>query len=665
MATPCTLRRVCLRLPRLLLLTLLLAGCNNFSIRRTQKAPDVYASWRVSASLGDTLSARSLQTLRRWDLENLYLENPREALARLQPIAEKEGHPDLLFALSEMTYLLGCQSEKSACCASIGYFYLSAGYAYHYLFGAHAPRCPGQPGTARDPKLLPVDFEGNVSPFDPRFRLACDLYNASLTRCIRAAQRVGRLDPRQTLHLPTCDGRGFTLSVVHEGFLWKPEEFGYLLFCEDYQSNGLANHHRTYGLGVPLIATRSPTAPNPPHAHYPPNVSFPVTAFFRFEGTLAQLRQQQAGRLELYNPIEIQTVRVEGRRAPLETDLTTPLTYFLAQTNLEQLGYTGFLRPDRVLDRSGIYLVEPYQPGKIPVVFVHGLLSSPVTWATMFNDLRADPAIRSRYQFWFVFYPTANPYLNSAADLRDELAQLRQDLDAEKKDPALDQMVFVGHSMGGLVSKLLTVEGGPDFWALLSQESPDQIKGRPEDKAKLQRVFYFERQNYVKRVVFLGTPHHGSKLSPSWPARLAKRFVRVPRQLMDVAEDLATNNPNAFPGWRPERLPTSIDLLAPKSPALELLASKPKPPEVHYHSIIGMKPPTHSLVLANFIAGVERCEPGDGVVPYSSAHIENADSELVVPAEHTEVHTHPLAVREVRRILLEHVRQVRDGNLVR
>ena len=36
-------------------------------------------------------------------------------------------------------------------------------------------------------------------------------------------------------------------------------------------------------------------------------------------------------------------------------------------------------------------MLEPYDPNKMPVVMVHGLWSSPVTWMEMFNDLRSDP----------------------------------------------------------------------------------------------------------------------------------------------------------------------------------------------------------------------------------------------------------------------------------
>ncbi|MBY0528209.1 MAG: hypothetical protein K2R98_32740 [Gemmataceae bacterium] len=599
--------------------------------------PGLLDSFQASVA-HDDLSPRTRQTLRRWDLEPLYRSNPSEAYARMQAAAVQSADPEIVFALAEVSYLFGKQIEQHSCLDACGYYYLCAGYSYHYLFDDR-PQPP--------------------SPYDPRFRLACDLYNTGLSKCIHAAQRAGRLDPRQVLHLPTTDSKGFTLSVQHHGFAWKPEEFGPLLLCSDYEVIGLANQYRSYGLGVPLIGTRVARNKTAGPAVYPREVSFPVTAFFRFEGSLADLSQRRAGRLELHNPLTVQSVTVHGNPIPLETDLTTPLAYFLSRTDLEGIEYAGFLRPDKVEHRSGIYMFEPYQPGKIPVVMVHGLLASPLTWSVMFNDLRADPVLRERYQFWFYLYPTGNPYLEAAADLREDLNQVRATCDPAGTDPALDHMVFVSHSMGGLVSKLLTVNSGDAFWHLVSNEPLNDLKAKPAVRTDLQRLFFFDRQPGVERVVFLGTPHRGSKLSPSVPGRLAAHLVELPKTLRNAAQDLMDENPQAAM----RGLSNSVDLLAPASPALEVLAARPRLPEVHYHSIIGQAPCDSTLREIGFLLGQDE-RYSDGVVPYASAHLDGVDSEIVVDADHNQIHRHPLAVLEVRRILLEHLRQVQTTNPV-
>jgi hypothetical protein len=616
-------------------LTTSLPGCSLGIGVHAAKSPPVIESWRTSFVNGGDLSPPSWQTLRSLDLADYYRQHPAEVHAELHQLAARDPEPDFLFALAEMSYLLGRQREKEGDHQACAYYYLCAGYAYHYLFPA-GPR-PASAATA--------------STFDPRYRLACDLYNSGLAKCIRAAQHIGKLDPRRQLALHCPHGQTFTLSVVHHGFAWKPEEFGPLLFCSDFEVVGLDSHYRHYGLGVPLIAVRVAPAKDaaPSGAFYPREVSFPVTAFFRFQGSVADLGSQRSGQLELFNPLEAQNTEIDGRVVPLETDLTTPLAYYLSHTDLD-VGLTGFLRVDQLKSRTGIYMFEPYQPGKIPVLMVHGLLSSPLTWTPMFNDLRADPELRKHYQFWFYLYPTGNPYLESAADLRQELARLRSELDPQHRDTALDQMVFVGHSMGGLVSKLLTVDSSNDFWRQLSAEPFEQVKAPPKVREEIQRVFFFREEPCIKRVVFLGTPHHGSNLSPSPLGQLGARLVQLPRNMVWAARDLVKENPGlktegGMGSLSSGRLPTSIDLLAPGAPALEVLAARPTPAGVHYHSIIG-------------VAYGKVPDGGDGIVPYASAHLDHVDSELVVPADHTHVHNHPRAVLEVRRILEEHLQQV-------
>jgi pimeloyl-ACP methyl ester carboxylesterase len=625
-----------------------LAGCSGVAVRPVTQFDQLSAAWKASVA-GKDLSPRTLQTLRRYDLEAAYRRDPLRVFVELQNATVRDPQPDRVFALAEIAYLLGRKNERKNEADAICYYYLCAGYAYHFLFD--------KPAQNRD------DFLADAA-FDPRFRLACDLYNSGLSKCIRAAQKVGRLDPRQELRLPTPGGQVITLSVVQVGFHWQPDEFGPMLFCDDFEVVGLQNHYRTYGLGVPLIGTRVATSNAAPgHAFYPREVSFPMTAFFRFEGTLAELSAHRAGWLELHNPLSRQVVTVEGRPVPLQTDLTTPLAYFLDRTDLEGIEYTGFLNADKVQKRSGIYLFEPYQHGKIPVLMVHGLLSSPLTWTPMFNDLRADPVLREHYQFLFYLYPTSQPYLETAANLRQAIEDLRNELDPQHKDPAMDHLVCVGHSMGGLVSKLLTVDSGDDFRRLVTDRPLAELQVGAEAKEELQRVFYFKPEPVVERVVFLGTPHHGSTLSPSTAGRLLNRLAGLPKDLLQTSDALMEAKIDVRSFGDKDHPVTSIDLLAPGSPALELLAARPKPAGVHYHSIIGVAPGNDAL---RTLAKVFSTTTGrtDGVVPYESAHLDGVDSELEVHADHMKVHQHPLSVLEVRRILLEHLREADKADIV-
>jgi pimeloyl-ACP methyl ester carboxylesterase len=647
-----------------ILLLAALPGCASIRVDHTHR-PALLAAWRASAVLRDEVSPRTLQTLRQYDLAELYAHSPDETAAKLHALVLRDPQPELLFALAEINYVRGRKAEKHDCGHATACYYLCAGYAYHYLFDE-----PPKPAPDMEANLSIVGYSSGPRPvhhvprssiFDPRFRLACDLYNAGLAKCITAAQRIGHLDPRQEMRMPTLDGKGFTLSVVHNGFTWKPEEFGKLLIAADYQVVGVTNQHRTYGLGVPLIATRSATPDKEDAAStfYPRQASFAATAFFRFDGTLADLGAQRSGRLELYNPLTIQAVEAAGQVVPLETDLTTPLAYFLANSNLGEItDIIGFVRGDRIRGQTGIRMLAPYQPGKIPVVLVHGLLSSPLTWAPVMNDLQADPTLRERYQFWYYYYPTGAPYLSTAAELRRELAQLRQEVDPEHEDAALDNMVFVGHSMGGLISRLMTIDSGDDFWNVVSQDPFDKLQLPDDAREELRQTFFFQRQSCVTRCIFIGTPHHGSKLSPSPLGRLAVHLVKMPNELMKFHTDIVKDNPSLGKVLRDRALPTSVDLLAPDAPALVKMSARPRSPRVHYHSIIG-DISTASTKVERWLAS-DSNDPGDGVVPCKSAHLDVpsiAESEITVTADHFHVHHHPAAIQEVRRILMEHYQE--------
>ena len=190
----------------------------------------------------------------------------------------------------------------------------------------------------------------------------------------------------------------------------------------------------------------------------------------------------------------------------------------------------------------------------------------------------------------------------------------------------------------------------------MSNKPFDQVHLQPETAAELQQVFFFEQETSVRRVIFIATPHHGSKLSPSPVGQLAARLVQMPAKLMKVAKDVANDKADVHLSRAEDGVLTSIDLLDPRSPALELLAAMPRPDKVYYHSIIGVVPVDQAPV-ERWLAGTGD-ELGDGVVAYSSAHLDGIASEVVVPCEHMHVHHHPLAGLEVRRILLEHLRSL-------
>jgi hypothetical protein len=204
-------------------------------------------------------------------------------------------------------------------------------------------------------------------------------------------------------------------------------------------------------------------------------------------------------------------------------------------------------------------------------------------------------------------------------------------------------MVIAGHSQGGLVTKLSVVNSGDAFWRNVSDRPLDQLKLDADTRTLVVRSLFYTRLPFVERVIFMSTPHHGSYLSDYSIAGWGSRLVKLPLQLTQLGVNLAKEGQDAMVLQRLQRPPTSLDNMRAGNPFLETLSKLPLDPHVHAHSIIPVKG------TGPFSSGV------DGVVSYESAHIEPVESELVVQPSGHSVQETPQGIREVRRILLEHL----------
>jgi pimeloyl-ACP methyl ester carboxylesterase len=279
-------------------------------------------------------------------------------------------------------------------------------------------------------------------------------------------------------------------------------------------------------------------------------------------------------------------------------------------------------------------------------VFVHGLLSDPMAWAEIINELRADPALDRRYQIWAFRYPTGDAVAASAARLREQLIFARDSIDPGCEDAAFDQMIVVGHSMGGLLAKMQITESYDLLWQRFATRPIDSVRATPEMRERLERTFFFSPSRSITRVVFIGTPHRGSAWSGRAIGRVSSQLVRLDEGRNQMfATFVAENEGVVRPEFR-DGLPTSLDLLEPDSPFLDALLEMPISRRVWMHSIIG-----------DACGGVVH-EPSDGVVPVSSARLEGVESELYVDATHMRLHRDPATVEELKRILWEHAESV-------
>jgi pimeloyl-ACP methyl ester carboxylesterase len=291
---------------------------------------------------------------------------------------------------------------------------------------------------------------------------------------------------------------------------------------------------------------------------------------------------------------------------------------------------------------TGLSLPRPYVRGKTPVVFVHGLWASPSLWRRMIEALATDPALDRGFQFWTFGYSTGDPIPYSASLLRRDLEEVRRKFDPEGTAGEFDRMVLVGHSMGGLLAKMMVQESGSRLWRIISDRPVDQLEGDPDDCTLFRRALIFKPRPEVRRVVFIATPHRGSRVDRGRLERLGSRLVRLPDPLRASYERLmARNGPDFFKQRFRNGLPTSIDELEWKSPILMGLDELDIAAEIKAHSVIADRsdPP--------MVGG------GDGLVPYESAHLDCAVSELLVSSGHL-CQGDPAVIREGRRILLEH-----------
>ncbi|PHR99374.1 MAG: hypothetical protein COA78_25035 [Blastopirellula sp.] len=588
---------------------------------------------------GPKATERTTQLLRQYDLDKHAKGNHRLALAGLAEEIALDPDAEKIYAFSELAYVAAKRADAMQQKASALELYASsAAHAYYYLFDER--------------------FANEGESYDPQFRQACDLYNGSLEGALRIVSSQGKLKPGSTYRISTPH-HDFQIEFTMNGN-WSTEDFEEFEFASDFSVKGLKNQHRTYGLGVPLIAKCKDQLDDPIRQKYfPPNLTYPMTAFLHVsqenQKIGADCNPVHICKIELYDPLEITELEVAGKMVPLESDISTPLAYYWGGANKVDsmaLATLGLFNPGSEEGIKGMYMLEPYDPKKIPVVMVHGLWSSPATWLEMFNDLRAQPEIQKNYQFWFYLYPTGEPFWISANRLRKDLDTLQQDLDPMNQAMALDQMVLVGHSMGGLLSRMQTIESENDFWNLVSDRDPRELQGTPEDKQGLLDTLFFKPSGSIRKVVTLGTPHRGSEYANGTTRWLGRSFITLPDFFVGRKQRLLEDNPGYFQDTDLLKINTSVDSLAPDSPMLAKILEAPKAPWVDYHTVIGIVDQDSWF---GWFSG-----NSDGVVGYESARLDEAKSERIVTSDHSNIHRHPRSVLEVRRILLEHAGELRQ-----
>jgi pimeloyl-ACP methyl ester carboxylesterase len=580
-----------------------------FAIKRNPLGAQRKAIANVIAT--GELSRRTQNLLYDHDLVARYAKDPTGAIALLHGEFVDGGiRPENVGALAELSF----HHARSG--GGRPYYLAAALYAWDYLF--------------------PADDSIRPDRLDPFVLLASEIYNRGVAAGFLDGDKV---DLRSgTYPLPFGN---LEVTLDEQSVLWNGHQLYDFFPLTDIEVTGFPTYYRWAGIGAPLAAK---VIPNPKDVDLlGPRIRVPVTAVLRPADSLRTSGGVVHASLVAYPGYGDTKIDVHGHQIPLGAEPTATVGLGLAETALWKRELSVFLGGAGVITKkTQLVSLRPYRRGLIPVVFVHGTGSSAIRWAELYNEIDNDPRIHQRYQFWFFSYDSGNPIAYSASQLRGALEAAVAKLDPEGKDPALRRMIVMGHSQGGLLTRMLVVDSGDAFWRNISSKPFDEIKMSQETRDLLRPALFVHPLPFVERVVFVATPHHGSYVAGNWLAHQFARLISMPLSISKAVTDVVTLDAEARAVAKTRGSTTAVDNMTPGNPFIKTLSSLPIAPGVAVNSIIPVDadPPY----------------PGknDGVVEYDSAHIEPVESEVVVHSPHS-CQSNPATMEEVRRILLRHL----------
>jgi pimeloyl-ACP methyl ester carboxylesterase len=462
-----------------------------------------------------------------------------------------------------------------------------------------------------------------ANPNDP---VALHDYNFAVSRMVGII-KARKLDPwTKPLEVPTGSGTLLLTNKRDPRPMWNPALYDFTPADEFTIGGDYVKEHVTRpGIGAPVVAVGKKLNTEWRSNYLTKRIYYGVTAVARFQGNRCILSFE--------DPLEKETISLDGKSMNLAADFTVPLAVMLASGSPQVPKLARMLFPEKYAETAHLARLEPYSPNKAVVLVIHGLMDSPSTWAPMIIRLRSDPEIRRNYQFWFYSYPSGYPYPYSAALLREKLD------DVERRYPTRRPMVVIGHSMGGCISRLLLTDTGENLWRLLfNGKSPAETKLPASSKKIYTDAIVFKHRPEVGRVIFIAAPLKGSEIATISLGRIGSMLIRTPGALLRAGNDALKVGTFQSDDLKLKRAPNSIDTLSPKNRFVKAINKIPIVPGIPYHTIQGDR------------GRGDTPNSSDGVVPYWSSHMEGAKSECIVPSDHS-AHQNPKAFDEVARIL--------------
>ena len=410
--------------------------------------------------------------------------------------------------------------------------------------------------------------------------------------------------------------------------------------CSQVLVKGLLPEVKAEGYGGTLAGLRN----RPYNANT--SIDNPNGAATRSLTAILRFPAESQVELVVLDPARHRSIELNGQEAMLANNFSTPVARIAADIpNRSMKELKAMLKAEKFEHLRQLHISEPFRRDEIPVVFLHGLQSSPRIWIPTVLAMMQDPRIRENFQFWFYQYPTGYDVAHTAGKFREEFARVMAVNSPEGMTRELNNTVFIGHSMGGLVTSLLVRDGGDQLWNQLSNIPFEQVPFKTiEEREAVRKKAYFKAIPQVSRAVFVATPHRGSNMATSTVGRMGSMFAQAPRRVINL-EFLNEGGSILTEQGRLAFFQNfdSIQGLSPDSWMLKTIISLPVNERITYHSIIGRKNLKKPLL-----------ESSDGIVPYSSAHLAGAVSEKVIVSDHGVSQTSE-CIAEVRRILHLHL----------
>ena len=464
---------------------------------------------------------------------------------------------------------------------------------------------------------------------NPNDKQARDLYNFSVARSIEVIERAP-LDPwHRPLDVPAPSGNYSLRTIKNSNPDRNPANYQ-LTPADTIDVGGTYFDRRVTheGVGAPVVAVGNEEKKDFRQSFTSRRLYGTATGIIRFNNRQAEL--------DFSLPFQTERVSLGGNEFPLAADFTAPVAVGLVRERPEKLGFARMTHPEKFADTARLTRLQMYDPNRIPVIFVHGLQDTPASWTPMINALFEDPDIRRRYQFWVFSYPSGYPYPYSASLFRKELDGVNKAFPGHKK------IVLIGHSMGGIISRLMITDARDKIWRSLFGKSPAETDISGDARVLLEESLVFEHRPEVSRVVFICAPHRGAPMGSNWIGKIGTRLVRMPFLVAAVpfraVSAAMVHDPSAA---TLNRIPTSIDTLSPNNRFVKEINKLPTTPGIPFHTIEGDR------------GRGDAPDSSDGVVPYWSSNLAGASSSLIVPSNHS-APRNPQAISEVRRILHLH-----------